>query len=80
MGHGEAYDPVTPYEEALELQDIYNSLGIYSELKTLLVPSEEDPTEMVPGGHGAWNGEVDGKSLFEMSFDFLVARQGLSVE
>ena len=29
MAHGEAYDPETPYHaaEALELQDIYNSLG-----------------------------------------------------
>ena len=30
MGHGQAPDPQTPYTEALELQDIYNSLGIYS--------------------------------------------------
>lgn len=80
MGHGEGYDPVTPYEEALELQEIYNSLGIYNELKTLLVPSDSDPTVLVPGGHGAWNGEVDGKSLFEMSFEFLINRQNLTVE
>ena len=80
MGHGEGEDPQSPYTEALELQDIYNSLGIYSELKTLLVPSEEDPTVLVPGGHGAWNGEVDGKGLFEMSHDFLVERQNLNLE
>ena len=30
-----AQDLVTPYEEALELQDIYNSLGIYNKLVTL---------------------------------------------
>ena len=30
MGYGQAPDPQTPYTEALELQDIYNSLGIYS--------------------------------------------------
>lgn len=80
MGHGEAYDPVTPYEEALEMQDIYNSLGLYSELKTLLVPSESDPTVLDPAGHGEWDGEVDGKGLFEMSFDFLVDRQQLILE
>ena len=62
MGHGEGYDPVTPYEEALELQDIYNTLGIYSELKTLLLPNGS------PAGHGAWNDQVDGKNLFELSF------------
>ena len=80
MGHGEGEDPQTPYTEALELQNIYNSLGVYSELKTLMVPSESDPSVLVPGGHGAWNGEVDGKGLFEMSFDFLAARQQLILE
>jgi len=35
MGHGEAYDPVTPYEEALELQGIYDSLVIHNKLVTL---------------------------------------------
>ena len=69
MAHGNEFDPVTPYEEALELQDIYDSLGVHSELVTL------------DGfGHGAWNATVDGKSLFELSFDFLVERQNLNVE
>ena len=74
MGHGEAEDPQTPYEGALELQDIYDSLGIYSELQTLLLPDGS------PAGHGAWDGVVDGKGLFELSFDFLTERQGLTVE
>ena len=74
MGHGEAYDPVTPYDEALELQDIYNSLGLYSELKTLLRPDGSD------AGHGAWDAVVDGKGLSEMTFDFIVERQYLTVE
>jgi acetyl esterase/lipase len=69
MAHGNEYDPVTPYEEAIELQGIYDSLGIHSELITL------------DGfGHGAWNATVNGKGLFEMSFDFLVKRQNLRVE
>ena len=80
MGHGEAYDRVTPYEGALELQDIYDSLGLYSELKTLMVPSESDPSILVPAGHGAWNGEVDGKGLSELTFDFIVNRQNLMIE
>ena len=80
MAHGEAYDPLTPYQEALELQDIYNSLGIYNELATIMVPSISNPTVLVDAGHGAWDGEVNGKGIFELSFDFLVDRQNLTIE
>lgn len=69
MAHGDQYDPVTPYEEALELQGIYDSLGIYNKLVTLYGE-----------GHGAWEATVDGKGLSEMSFDFIVDRQNLTVE
>ncbi|GAB1308515.1 hypothetical protein KH5_11980 [Urechidicola sp. KH5] len=69
MAHGDQFDPVTPYEEALELQNIYNSLDIYSNLVTL-----------EGYGHGAWNATVEGKGLFELSFDFLVERQQLLLE
>lgn len=69
MAHGNEFDPVTPYDEAIELQGIYDSLGIYSDLAIL------------DGfGHGAWNAEVNGKGLFELSFGFLVERQNLNVE
>ena len=74
MGHGTAEDPLTPYEEALELQGIFDSLGIYNKLATLLKPNGE------PAGHGAWNAVVDGKSLSELTFDFLVERQNLTVQ
>ena len=74
MGHGQAEDPQTPYSGALELQDIYASIGVYSELKTLVMPDGS------PAGHGAWEGVVDGKGLFEMSFEFLVERQGLELD
>lgn len=74
MGHGMAEDPVTPYEEAIELQDIYNSLGIHNKLVTLLLPNGN------PAGHGAWNAVVDGKGLSELTFDFLIERQNLTVE
>ena len=68
MAHGDGNDPVTPYEGALALQDIYDSLNIHSELVTL-----------EGHGHGAWNAVVDGKGLFELSFDFLVDRQNLDL-
>jgi para-nitrobenzyl esterase len=67
MAHGDN-DPVTPYEGALALQDIYNSLGIYNELVTL-----------EGHGHGAWNAVVNGKGIFELSFDFLIDRQKLDI-
>jgi len=69
MAHGDQYDPVTPYEEALELQEIYYSLNIYSELVTLYGE-----------GHGAWAATFDGKGLFELSMDFIAERQSLTVE
>ena len=74
MGHGTARDLVTPYTEALELQGVYESLGIYNKLVTLLQPNGD------PAGHGAWNAIVGGKSLSELTFDFLVERQNLNVE
>ena len=74
MGHGEAEDLQTPYAGALELQDIYDSLGIYSELATLRLPDGS------PAGHGAWDGQVDGKGLSELTFEFLVERQALSLK
>ena len=69
MAHGDGKDLVTPYEGALALQDIYDSLNIHSELVTL-----------EGHGHGAWNAVVDGKGLFELSFTFLVERQNLDLE
>ena len=74
MGHGQAPDPQTPYEEALELQGIYDSLGIYNKLVTLLLPNGD------PAGHGAWDAIVDGKGLSELTFEFLTERQNLIVE
>ena len=74
MGHGTAQDLLTPYAEALELQSIYDSLGVHNELATLVKPNG------TPAGHGAWNGMFDGKELFKLSFDFLVERQNIMVE
>lgn len=80
MGHGQAPDPQTPYTEALELQDIYNSLGIYSQLATLMEPDPLNPSVLIDAGHGAWDGVFDGKGLKELTFDFLTERQNLIVE
>ena len=74
LGHGQADDTQTPYEEALELQSIYESLGLYNKLVTLFLPNG------APAGHGAWDAVVDGKELPELTFDFLTERQNLIVD
>ncbi len=68
IAHG-TLDPAVLFSEATKLENLYDSLGIYKEL----VP-------LVDNGHGAWNATVNGKSLSEMCFDFLVERQNLRVE
>ncbi|WP_138593410.1 alpha/beta hydrolase [Pseudoalteromonas aurantia] len=70
LAHGtKDMNPSTPYSEATELKEIYDSLGIHNELVAL-----ED------AGHGAWDAIVDGKNLSEMTFDFIVKRQSLTIE
>ena len=73
MAHGKGDDPVTPYTEAEEVLDVYASMDVHSELATLLMPDGS------PAGHGAWEAEVDGKGLSELTFDFLVDRQDLDL-
>ncbi len=68
IAHG-TLDPTVLFTEATELESIYNTLGIHNGLVLL-----------VDQGHGAWNATVNGKGLYEMTFDFLVARQELMVE
>ena len=70
MAHGtNDQNPGTPFSEATELQGIYDSLSIYN----AIVPLEGK-------GHGAWDAKVDGEGLFDLSFDFIVDRQNLTVE
>ena len=70
MAHGTMdVNPSTPFSEAVEMEGIYNSLGIYNEL----VPLEG-------AGHGAWNAQVNGIGLNEITYDFVVERQNLIVE
>lgn len=69
MAHGTAYDPVTPFSEAIELQEIYEIINVYNQL----IPLEGQ-------GHGAWDAQINGKGLSQMSFDFIVERQYLQLE
>ena len=70
MAHGtQDMNPSTPFSEAIELQDIYDPLGVYNKL----VPLEG-------AGHGAWGAKVEGKGLSELVFDFLVERQDLTID
>ena len=62
-------DPAVLYSEAEELVHLYDSTGSYVELNTL-----------VGQGHGAWSATIGGKSLSELSFDFLVTRQELILD
>lgn len=65
MAHGtNDRNPNTPYSEAIELQGIYDDIGVHNELVTL-----------EGAYHAAWDAVVDGKGLFELSFDFLMERQ-----
>ncbi|MEL6973110.1 MAG: alpha/beta hydrolase [Bacteroidota bacterium] len=66
--HGTA-DPTVPFTSALELQDIYESIGVIMKLDTL-----------IGVGHGDFNATLDGKRLEELAFDFIVEQQNLIVE
>jgi len=68
IAHG-TEDPTVLYSEATQLVQFYDSTGVHVELNTL-----QD------SGHGAWGATVDGKSLSDLSFDFLVEQQGLILE
>ncbi len=68
IAHG-TEDPTVLYDEAEELVRLYDSTGAHVELFTL-----------EGQGHGAWNAQVDGKSLSELSFAFLVEKQELLLE
>lgn len=68
IAHG-TDDPTVLFSEGEELDSIYTALGILHQF----VP-------LVDKGHGAWTATVDGKGLSEMTFDFIVESQNLSVE
>jgi len=66
--HG-TIDFTVPFSSALELQDIYESIGVEMRLDTL-----------VGVGHGDFNAMLNGKRLEELAFDFIVEQQNLIVE
>ena len=68
IAHG-TEDPTVLFSEAEDMVELYDSTGVHVELYTL-----------EGQGHGAWNAKVDGKSLSELSFDFLVEQQELIVD
>ena len=70
MAHGtNDQNPTTSFSEATELQELYYLSNVHNELVAL----EGE-------GHGAWHAKVDDKGLFEMSFEFIVARQYLQLQ
>jgi para-nitrobenzyl esterase len=65
--HG-TVDTTVAFSNAQELRAIYSSTG---------APFAYYPLEGM--GHGAWSATVEGKTLNELAFDFIVSSQGLSV-
>jgi hypothetical protein len=68
IAHGTA-DATVPFSNAIDLKAIYefnNTEFIYYSLEG--------------SGHGAWSATVDGKSLSDLSFDFIVDNQNLNIE
>jgi acetyl esterase/lipase len=68
IAHG-TEDPTVPFSSAEDLKAIYET----NEVDFIYYPLEGR-------GHGAWNATVDGKSLSDLSFDFIVENQNLNVE
>lgn len=66
IAHG-TNDPTVLFSEAEELVHLYDSTGAHVELNPFT------------GGHGAWGATINGKSLAELSFDFLIEQQNLKV-
>ena len=62
-------DPTVPFSSAEDLKAIYE----LNNAEFIYYPLEGK-------GHGAWGATVDGKSLSDLSFDFIVDNQNLSVE
>ena len=66
--HGDE-DPTVPFSSAIELQNIYQAIGVTMRLDTL-----------VGIGHGNFNATVNGKRLEELALEFIIEQQNLNVE
>ena len=62
-------DPTVPFSSAEDLKGIYEN----NEVDFAYYPLEGK-------GHGPWGATVNGKSLSDLSFDFIVDNQNLEVE
>ena len=67
IAHG-TEDPTVLFSEAEELVALYDSTGVHVELNTL-----------VGRGHGPWGATLNGQSLADLAFNFLVEQQGLII-
>ena len=65
--HGDE-DQTVKFSKAEELESIYKSTGVGYAFYPL-----------IGHGHSAWDAEVDGMSLSELTFNFIVEQQGLVV-
>ena len=61
-------DPAVPFAQAEEIRAEYERTGAHYEWHPL-----------EGAGHGPWTAQVDGQSLTDMAFDFIVEQQGLEV-
>lgn len=68
IAHG-TEDPTVPFSSAEDLKTIWET----NEIDFVYYPLEGK-------GHGAWGATVNGKSLSDLSFDFIVENQSLNVE
>ena len=68
IAHG-TEDPTVPFSSAEDLKTIWET----NEIDFVYYPLEGR-------GHGAWGATVNGKSLSDLSFDFIVENQSLNVE
>jgi len=68
IAHG-TEDPTVPFSSAEDLKNICET----NEIDFVYYPLEGK-------GHGPWGATVNGKSLSDLSFDFIVDNQNLNVE
>lgn len=68
IAHGTA-DATVPFSNAIDLKAIYE----FNNTEFIYYPLEGS-------GHGAWSATVDGKSLSDLSYDFIVVNQNLNLE
>ena len=64
--HGEQ-DTTVPFSQAQKLVQEYGATGVPYEFHGL------------EAGHAAWGEKIDGRSMYEVALDFIIAQQGLGL-